>query len=419
MKYKTILPFFLMGILCLQAASQTTISGELRFRPELRYGYRNLPDSGSKPVFIVSQRSRLNFSFKKEKLAAAISIQDARIWGDEKSYSATGKQGDLASIDLKEGWLAFNFSKEFTVKAGRQEWKYGDQRLIGTRNWAQTGISYDALLLSYKGSLRIDAGFSYNNDKDLYFQDFYPTDKFKMMNFLYAEKELSGKFELYGLYVMTGMQDPLKAGGLNVKHTIGGSVTFQGDDLMLNGNGYYQAGRNISNVKVSAFLLNGIVSYTIGSLKLTAGSDLLSGNEDSTFTIKDRRFDIFYGARHPFNGEMDFFSNLNNSTLGGGLIDLYFTPELKISDKLNAKAAFHYLRLHKSVLGLGKFLLPEADFKLAYKFNDDLSIDLGYSLAFPTNDFYTIMGSNAENNFPCHWGWVMITYKPVIYKSEK
>lgn len=413
--------------------AQTSLSGELRMRPELRYGYKQLPDSGSKPVFIISQRSRINLNIKKEKYSIGISIQDVRVWGDEQKYSSTGIQGDNASIDLKEAWFSYNLNKEFIIKAGRQEFKYGDQRLLGARNWNQHGMSYDALLLSYKGLVRCDAVLSYNNNDEITFQELYDTDRLKTLNFLFVQKELKKKLDIYGLYVLSGMQNPNNAGSIYFKNTLGASATFSNDVLQLNGNGYYQTGLNKDSIKVSSFLISGYASISYNWLKLTLGADMISGQNaistDSSYLKIDHRFDNLYGARHSFNGDMDLFSNLNSGTSGGGLIDIYFSSDYKISDKLSVKACYHYFSLQNNVLdpesvtplysALKSYLGSEVDLKLSYKINEEIAIDFGYSFMKGSNTLYSIRNSTGDSQIPTQWAWAMITFRPMFFTTDK
>ena len=428
---------FITIVVCFIALSyiegQTQLSGELRARPELRYGYKELPDSASKPALLVSQRSRLNFIIKKEKYSVGFSIQDVRVWGDEQMYTSTGVSGDMASIDLKEAWFAYQVKKDFNIKAGRQEWKYGDQRLLGARNWNQNGLSYDALLLSYKGLFRCDAGFSYNNEKEITFQDFYATGKIRTLNFLYLQKEFKEKLNIYGLYILSGMQNPRRAETVFLKNTLGGSATFKNDLVELNGNGYFQTGLNKDSTKVSAFLLSGYASLFIGPLKLTLGTDIISGQNaictDSTYLKTDHRFDNLYGARHSFNGDMDLFSNLGSATGGGGLNDIYLNVDSKVNEKLAVRVAYHYFSLQNNVLdpesltspyyAMDPYLGSEVDLKLNYKIGEDISFEIGYSILKGSESFYTIRGNKAENAIPAQWVYLMITFKPVFFSTEK
>ncbi len=413
--------------------AQTSISAELRSRPEFRYGYKQLPDSGSKAVFLISQRSRIYLNVKKEKYGVGFSLQDVRVWGDEQSYSSTGIQGDNASIDLKEAWFAYYINKEFSIKAGRQEFKYGDQRLLGARNWNQHGMSYDALLLSYKSFLRCDLGLSYNNNSDIYFQEKYATDKLKTLNFLYIQKEFKEKLDIYGLYVLTGMQNPNDAYGILFKNTVGASGTFKNEVIELNVNGYYQTGLNKDSVKVSAFLLGGYVAASAGILKFTLGAEMISGQNalstDSSYLKTDHRFDNLYGGRHPFNGNMDLFSNFNSGTGGGGLNDVYFTVDCKINEKLALKGVYHYFGLQNNVpdsesvippyIALQSYLGSEIDLKLTCKVSDEIAFETGYSLMKGTKSLYAIRDSKADYNVPAQWVYIMVTFKPVFFTIAK
>ena len=82
------------------------------------------------------------------------------------------------SFDLQQAYLALGNAKEFpiTAKLGRQEFLYGDERLIGPADWGNTGRVFDAAKLRYEDkNLWVDAFVShvvvpvdgeFNNDDD-------------------------------------------------------------------------------------------------------------------------------------------------------------------------------------------------------------------------------------------------------------
>src|SRR6187549_3825680 len=109
--------FFLITVLEIHAQS-VTVSALLRPRFELQYGYKSPPDSLSDPQLLFSQRTRLNVAYNSDRFSAYVSIQDARVWGDQVQSS------DVASMGLHEGWAQYNFSNKVALKIGRQEFVY-------------------------------------------------------------------------------------------------------------------------------------------------------------------------------------------------------------------------------------------------------------------------------------------------------
>src|SRR5882762_4910028 len=122
------------------AQGQMTLTGQLRTRTELRDGLGNLVPAGSKPAAFTSQRTRLIFGYKWDRLTFGVSIQDVRVWGQDAS-SISNADGN--KLMLHEGWaelMLFNKADTtikskgidlMSIKIGRQELSYDDVRLIG------------------------------------------------------------------------------------------------------------------------------------------------------------------------------------------------------------------------------------------------------------------------------------------------
>ena len=329
--------------------AQLKFDAELRPRAEVRHGYKNLPDSASIPAFFVSQRSRFGLTFTHDKYEMRLAIQDVRVWGDEKLYSSTGVYGDYSSIDLKEAWIKFFVTKYFSIKAGRQELKYGDQRLIARRNWNQNGLSYDALVFGYKKHFTLDAGLSYNNDNENTFDMIYDTNKIKTFNFLYFSNEFTDQLKTSATYIASGYQKPFTKGIIYLKNTLGGDITLTLHNTSVFGSCYYQFGKNSKGNDVKAYMFSTYVQQKINPLTLIGGTDYLSGhdntNENSHYVDTDHRFDLLQGARHGYYGHLDYFSNLNKGTGGGGLIDAYIKSQYSLSEKISIHADYHYFML--------------------------------------------------------------------------
>src|SRR5882672_4690123 len=122
------------------AHAQFSLTGQVRTRTEVRNGLGNLVLKGAKPAVFTSQRTRLIFGYKWDRVTFGVSIQDVRVWGQDAS---TISNADGNRLMLHEGWAdltLFNKSDTtiktkgidlMTIKIGRQELIYDDVRLIG------------------------------------------------------------------------------------------------------------------------------------------------------------------------------------------------------------------------------------------------------------------------------------------------
>ena len=122
-------------------AQEFNLSGEIRPRYENRYGFSSLRSEADKAGNFISQRSRINFDFKNEKMIFKVILQNVRVWGDvstlasdDTCYCISCKHGERESI-----------SEKLRLKIGRQEIAYDDERIFGSSGWAQQARSHDAL----------------------------------------------------------------------------------------------------------------------------------------------------------------------------------------------------------------------------------------------------------------------------------
>lgn len=165
----------LIACCSLTSFAQITLTGQLRTRAEDRNGYANLVLNDSKDGGFISQRTRLNFGYKWDRLTFGVAIQDIRVWGgDASTISATDNR-----MYLHEGWAELTlFNKAdttigaklfdlMTLKIGRQELIYDDSRLIGNLDWLQQARHHDmALLKTVHHGWQVDLGYAYNQNTD-------------------------------------------------------------------------------------------------------------------------------------------------------------------------------------------------------------------------------------------------------------
>ena len=142
-------------------AQQFDLSADMRTRYENQYGYLKLRVPGQKATSFVSQRTRLNFDSKDTKLNFRLSLQNVREWGQDEGASL-GRN----SSSMYEAWAEVIVSKKISLKLGRQELVYDDQRIFGNIDWRQEGRTHDAFLLKYKVNKnhRLDFGLAYDAD---------------------------------------------------------------------------------------------------------------------------------------------------------------------------------------------------------------------------------------------------------------
>jgi hypothetical protein len=129
-------------------AKRLTFGGQVRIRAEYRdpTNYTNVPAS-RRDVDLFMERVRLNFKVDvTDDIEVFIQPQDQRIWGEEASVLT-----DQKNIDLHQGFVEMRnlLSEPLTLKAGRFEMAYGDQRLVSPLDWSNIARAWDGVKLKY------------------------------------------------------------------------------------------------------------------------------------------------------------------------------------------------------------------------------------------------------------------------------
>ncbi len=405
-------------ITSLTSYSQFKISGQIRPRMEYRNGYKTLRNADSEMAASISQRTRISMNYEKEKLKTGISFYDFRIWGDQKLKK------DIPSIGLLEAWADLYLSKTISLKIGRQQISYDNSRLMSAVNWNQIGAAHDVLLFKFRKSGWImDIGMAYNQANLSNFGMDYSDliDNYKSLNFLWLKKKF-GKLTISTLNILDGYQKEGTTNTVYFRITYGGIIDYKNTDIQFTARGFGQRGKIKTGVDVNAYYLNSDISYSLNNkIKLYAGFELISGNNatDNQNTT-DNAFDILYGARHKFNGRIDYFS-VPSTTKGAGLINPYMKVTFKLNNKLTLNTYYHYFMLHNDYLDVNsekidKFLGHEIDLTLDIKFSKEVSLQSGYSVMFGTNSMEVIKGGDKDlmNN----WFFIMLTIKPTFFSDK-
>ncbi len=409
------------------AHSQFILKGEYRPRFEFRDGYSKLNSQGMSPVWIITQRTRLTANYKTGMLEFGMGIQDVRVWGEEELYSATGVFGDKSSIDLNEAWFTIKLPKDNLIRIGRQYLYFEDERLISRRSWNQNELKYDALFLQHKTeNFRIDLALSWNNIADNSWGNDYPANRMRTLNYIYFRNKLTNWLDLSACAIASGFTKNDSSEVLYVMGSYGFYLNAGFDRFNANASVYYQNGRNRSGMRQSAYMLSVRGNYKLGKLSLGAGLDYLSGDNASStntdYLEKEHSFDILYGARHRYYGNLDYFNNLQKATGSGGLIDPFLQFKWAYHSKSYLNLDLHYFLLQNEVRdpyfdGTGKTYLaselgPEADLSISWDMFSIVNLKGGYSILLPTASMEKLQGINPANNRIYSWVWMMLTVKP-------
>lgn len=422
---------FLMLLMSSTTFAQLTVSGELRTRGEYRNGYKTIPTSSTNSLTMVGQRTRLNVFYQKEKLTTYISLQDARIWGEDKW------KADNNGLGLFEGWIEYRFNKNVALKAGRQPLIYDDQRLFCSGDWRTFAEAHDVariLLTSIDNTFHFHFGYAINNDGDIESEPFlneYSLKAIQYKNMVYGHlnKSWSNGFSGSLVGVRDGFQvdangtSQLNSLDINYRTTFGSYLEYQTDAWSVSAAGYLQRGTARDNRDIKANFYSARTKYAFTrKITLMLGYDHYSGtNFSSTDALTETRtFSTLYGPGHKFLGYMDYFGVPEKH--GAGINDLLLRINVGIGGKGELEATLHQFNLPEEYLRSGirvdKNLGQELDLVYSHKLDNDVAIKAGFSTFFYTKSMEQLKDKNPNEGNNALFAWVTLVVKPTFFSSK-
>jgi hypothetical protein len=377
-----------------------------------------------------------------------MALQDVRVWGqDQSSINRTTTEANNGLM-LHEAWgeIILNDTvstiKNLSLKIGRQEIAYDDQKVIGSLDWLQQARRHDAVVLKFanKGWI-VDIGAAFNQNSEKTVGTLYngiPTaygagtngigTMYKSFQYGYVGKKfffgdlsfLFFKDDFNKYTTVAAVKTPVQ--GVWSRTTTGLFYNLNPTrKINLTGSYYYQGGRNKDGRILSANLAS-ITSTVQVSRKLFVGPgiDYLSGTDGTKAVTGDSRsnlFDPLYGTPHKFWGGMDYFyvaSGFGNQ----GLMNYFLKAKYNAKDNLIFFAELHgFESANKVSNGAGgtrtSYLGTELDLKMSYNFTKLINIEAGYSFMKATNTMASAQVKNVSNaNLSPQWAYVALNIKP-------
>ncbi|MBE7170205.1 MAG: alginate export family protein [Williamsia sp.] len=434
-----------LSLLCLHSTAQLTLGGQLRTRTEFRDGQGAPLPQGTQPAFFTSQRTRLNLGYNYNRLKFFVAAQDVRIWGQDVSTINRSTTQDNNGLMLHEAWAEILLTDSslktgsLSLKAGRQELVYDDQRLLGNLDWAQAARRHDAALLKWEGKeIMLHLGVAFNQNREnsagttytnatqgTYAGNTNGGAMYKGMQLLYAGKKLAhgnlsylflaDQFSKYRMDSINGATVKTYQPGAVSRATTGFYFNNTFNQLGVTASAYYQFGKTSSLQKIRGYLLSLSAQYSLyKTFSAGAGVDYTSGGSTGAAS---KAFDPLYGTPHKFWGLMDYY--YAGSLFGkGGLTDYYIKTRFKPSGKFLLLADAHQFSSAAPVLYAGKAarnLGQEVDLVGNYTLTKQIGFEGGYSRYFST----PLLASAPVKNIPrakrnANWVYLMIIVKPEL-----
>lgn len=427
------------------AEAQLTLSGQLRTRTELRDGQGTPLPKGSKDALFTSQRTRLSLNYSLYRIKFGVTAQDVRVWGQDVSTINKTTTADNNALMLHEAWAEILLTdttvknKTFSLKIGRQELSYDDERLVGKLDWLQQGRRHDAALFKYetKNGYLLHTAFAFNQNKESASGTVYNSTPpgnytastnggamYKSMEMLYAGKKLkqgNASFLFFADQFSKYHSDSLNAKvfetGTWARFTTGFYFNNTFKKVATTAAAYYQFGKNQTGQDLSAYLLSANAQYLFNKkFNAGVGVDYYSGGTNGTTS---NTFDPLYGTPHKFAGLMDYFYAASGFGKGG-LVDYYAKAKYKTSDKFQLSADLHQFSSAAVITGTTKKSFgQELDIVGSYSLTKMIGFEAGYSHFFGTSLIASPTVKNVTNaNLGSNWAYLQINVKPEFLWSK-
>jgi len=398
------------------AFAQLSLNADISPRAELRHGYHTLPGPNDKPSGHINQRTRLTLAHQIDNIRMHISFQDVRVWGQEALLQ------NIPSMSIHEAWAEMMFNSNLSLKIGRQQLAYDNQRFFSFNDWHPFARKHDLALLKYKTDAgELHFGTAFNQEWSAYGRNFgteYNINNYKYMNYLWYHTQLTETAKLSLLSLIDGYENPGNSEELNVRATWSAflDMNLEAVDLVFNPAFQHGKTRFGQGIRAFYFRLEGGISLA-ENVRSTLGMEFFSGN-DGTDINDDifRAFDVPYGAGHANSGFMDYFTNYHAHTSGAGLINPYLKNRFRLNPRTTLDADLHLFFIQNNYVNLGetisKYLGTELDFTLNYRFNDFTNIIGGFSTMFGSESM-EIIKSGSKDEF-AYFTYIMLRIRPKL-----
>lgn len=434
------------------AQAQLTATGQIRERTEARGGQGTLLQDEKRGALFNSQRTRLNVGYTGYRYKVYASLQDVRVWGQDASTINRTTTDANDGLLFHEAWAEIMLNdtiskiQNLSLKIGRQEISYDDQKVLGSLDWLQQARRHDAIVLKYANKgWTADFGVAFNQRKEqgsgtIYegwagpAATVYPagtngiTHNYKSFQYAYIGKkfffgDMSFLFFKDDFSKFTGAPTaPTFIEGVNARTTTGIYYNLNPTrKLNLNGSFYYQGGHDKLGKTISAKLGSLTATYQVSrKLHLGVGADYLSGTDGTTAASQNNQFDPLYGTPHKFWGYMDYFYVA--SPFGAqGLVNYFVKAKYAATDKVGLFLDVHGFESAADLAGgLDKYLGTEIDLRVNYKFTKLINIEGGYSVMAAKNTMASAAVKNVVNpKLTAQWAYLMLNITPNFLNTKK
>ncbi len=406
-----------------------TFGLDMRVRTEWRHGYKSIPTADTTGAYQINQRTRFNVDYRSKIVDVFLSLQDARVWGQQDpregqtGTATTATTSTIFPLYFFEAYAEPHFNDKLSLRIGRQRISYDNQRLFSENNWRLPGNSFDAARLIYNNKINFatELVFSYQQaGENLFTTKYQPlVPNYKSLVSHYLNWKVSDKFALTTLNVVDGYQssNPAKYTTTYQRFTSGGRLEYSTYSWYFTIAAYAQYGKDSTGKKISAYYFQPEIKYTAGNFNIRLGMEYFSGQDSSTHPTKNQSFYPLYGTAHSFMGYMDIFdvpADFNNA----GMINpyLFFTwKKNKIALTMQNHVFISQSQFVYKGDPIDKYLGFENDWKFNYTPNKSIDWEIGFSWAKLTHSA-TIIKKAGDATLTPYWMYSSIRFTPTLGK---
>jgi hypothetical protein len=308
--------------------------------------------------YFVTERTRLGLAVDRGPVTAAVTLQDARLWGDTGSVALAGPgEPSPPAFAPYEAYIDVHTrsGRRIFFRVGRQAVTWGDGRLVGANDWSVTGRSLDAARFGFQaGDFDVEAMAVMLATPGSYTPSSTPAAAGS------SDLTYGSGAQLYGLDARWHALPLLNVEALGLARIVRDptpSTLTPGNTFVIDGRisgdrrgfryaveGAYELGQVGSygvNRDLSAFALAALASWETslpGHLTFAAEGAYASGDTGQSTTGTLKRFDPILPDEHTLLSPMSLVS-WSNLILGGGSVALHPLEELGL------QAGYHYAAL--------------------------------------------------------------------------
>lgn len=297
-------------------SKSVTIGGQLRARMEYRspLAYTNKTNiEADDDIYLLRTRLSADFS-ANEKVRVFIQVQDSRQFGQETSVASNDNL-----VDLHQGFadISHFFYDKLSLRAGRFEMSYGDQRMISPLDWSNTGRAWDGARLRFtpnaeqkekhwidifatviKTNTNPPAGVTVVDEKQA-FLGIYGSHPF-------GESLLAEMYALSRSYTVPQFTDELGRKGDFRDTSLGTRWKYSGNPLTVTFEFVYQWG-SVAKSDIEAFATALDIRCDLVGSKVGFEHTLATGDRDPTDGNRET-FDPPFTFAHSYQGLADVFA---------------------------------------------------------------------------------------------------------------